>query len=377
MLRNFSISPRLRSESPTPTMNPKVSPSSDRDHEFTTLNPNNIFIGKEPMNFEKWSRLAFSLGIRAAEDTTLTSEAKRFARKARQRRKDTGVHLGDLLESLLVSIATTHAKLDHRVESTFFRDAIPQQIPEDKVARCGRQLPTPKPTITFGYWRNAFRQRYINLQQGIIAGDNGEPCDLAQVSQLIPDTYWPFLVVEVQPRENTGTMVAAKHACAGSGATCNNAVLILSNAAQPPSEYSTSPSLQWDNLRLAQTFSLAVEGLEACLSSHNSPGVSCHTMAEIRRYKLDDEEDVQALCSRIESIMVWAEESRFTTILELLDRFDRRVHSGVPSKTPMKADFPEDVWNERYGDDTAPGQRNRSRSPFWDRFPVFSRFLKS
>jgi hypothetical protein len=160
------------------------------------------------------------------------------------------------LAMLLLPIYKAHDKIDIKTDTPFWREAVPQEVTGKDIEQgWSMQLPTPKPAFTFGYRSVAFRQRYQDLQNGIVNKENGEPCNLSQVSQPIPEIYWPFLIIESRPRAHPTAMKSAKHACAGAGATCNNAIILLSNAAQRPNEYSTSPSLQWDTLKLAQTFS--------------------------------------------------------------------------------------------------------------------------
>lgn len=371
-----SGSPKFRASSPNSFVNTDELRFDKNDYRFTTLEPNQIFMEDGQMDEDEWSRLAFSLGLPTREDDTPAIEAKRFAQKIRQRKKDPNVAVNDLLSTLLISISKTHNKIDFTADTPFWREAVPQEV-TDKDVELGwsMQLPTPKPAFTFGYRSDAFRRRYHDLQNGIVNKENGEPCNLSQVSQPVPEIYWPFLVIESRPRAHAAAMKSAKHACAGAGATCNNAVIILSNAAQRPNEYSTSPSLQWDTLKLAQTFSLAIDGRIACLSSHNSQGILPHAMKVVRSYNLEDEKEVQMLSSRVKSIMVWAENCRLLTILEVLDRLDRRVHSGVPSKTPLRPEFDRDIWPERFGKDKA-GRQSGTRSTIWDRFPSMARVLR-
>jgi hypothetical protein len=374
-MRDLSRKPRSRAPSPLVIVGSDKSRYDADDYRFTTLEPNQIFMEDGLMDEEERRQLAFSLGMPMNEGGTPTADTKRFVHKLKQRKTNTQVPIDDLLEALLLPIRRAHDTIDFKADAPFWREAIPQEVKDSDTERGWRmQLPTPKPAFTFGYRRHAFRQRYHELQNGIIDNEYDEPCNLAQVSQPVPDIYWPFLVIESRPSANPEAMGSAKHACAGAAATCNNAIMMLSNAAQRPNEYSTSPSLQWDTLKLAQTFSLAIDGRIACLSSHNSQGVLPHSMMPVRLYNLEDQGEVQALCSRIESILVWAEHSRLLTILEVLDRLDRRVHSGVPSQTPLKADFGKDVWHD------GSGQWGESsgglRMAFKDRFSSVARAIR-
>jgi hypothetical protein len=345
------------------------------DYRFTTLEPNQIFVQDGLMDEEERSQLAFSLGMPLKDGGAPTADTKRFVQKLKQRKMDTQTPIDDLLEGLLLPICTSHDKIDFRADAQFSREATPQEVRDSDTERGWRMpLPTPKPAFTFGYRSQAFRRRYHELQNGIINNEHDEPCNLAEVSQPVPDIYWPFLVIETRPKASLKAMRSAKHACAGAAATCNNAVMILSNAAQRPNEYSTSPSLQWDTLKLAQSFSVAIDGRIACLSSHNSQGVLPHSMTAVRLYNLEDEAEVTALCSRIESIMVWAEHSRLLTILEVLDRLDRRVHCGIASQTPLKADFDRDIWHDGSGHRGESG--GRLRVPFRGRFSSVARAIR-
>jgi hypothetical protein len=374
-MRDLSRGPRPRGPSPIVIIDAEKSRYKADDYRFTTLEPNQIFVEDGVMDEDEQQQAAYSLGMPWKEGGTPTGDTKCFVHKLKQRKADTQTTVDDLLTSLLLPICRAHDKIDFKADVPFWREPIPQEVRGSDTERGWRMpLPTPKPAFTFGYCSQAFRQRYHELQNGIINNERDEPCNLAQVSQPVPDIYWPFLVIESRPRGQLKAMTSAKHACAGAAATCNNAIMILSNAAQRPNEYSTSPSLQWDTFHLAQSFSLAVDGKIACLSSHNSQGLVPHSMKAVRLYNLEDEVEVQALCSRIESIMIWAEHSRLLTILEVLDRLDRRVHSGVPSQTPLKADFDKDIWHTGFG--PRGESSGRLRMVFKDRFSSIARVMR-
>jgi hypothetical protein len=374
-MRDLSRSPRPTALSPIVIINSDKSRYDADDYRFTTLEPNQIFMEDGLMDEEERSQLAFSLGMPLKEGGALTADTKRFVHKLKQQKTDTQTPIDDLLAGLLFPICRAHDKIDFKADTQFWREAIPQEVKDSDTEQGWRmQLPTPKPAFTFGYRSQAFRQRYHELQNGIINNEYNEPCNLAQVSQPVPDIYWPFLVVESRSKVHQKAMRSAKHACAGAAATCNNAIMILSNAAQRPNEYSTSPSLQWNTLKLAQTFSLAVDGRIACLNSHNSQGILAHSMTAVQLYNLEDEAEVQALCSRIESIMIWAEHSRLLTIVEVLDRLDRRVHFGIPSQTPLKADFGRDIWHD--GSEHRGESGGRLRVAFRNRFSSVARAIR-
>jgi hypothetical protein len=172
-----------------------------------------------------------------------------------------------------------------------------------------------------GYAAQAFTPHQIELQHGIIANNRNEPCDLDKVSQPVPGVYWPFFVVEAQEE----SMLAARNACAGSAATCNNGLMMFAGVAEKPQYQYNDVRFLWSLSRAVQSFSLAINGKTACLNTHNSEGCLPHAVAVIRTYRLDDEKDVEVMVSRINSIMVWAENCRLTSIGELLEKFDGRV----------------------------------------------------
>ena len=84
-------------------------------------------------------------------------------------------------------------------------------------------------------------------------------------------------------------------------------------------------NLLWNLSKAAQSFSLAVNGKTACLSTHTSQGCQPHAVGVIRTYRLDDEKDVESMAARIGSILAWAENSRLQSIRDLLFQFDGRV----------------------------------------------------
>ncbi len=228
----------------------------------------------------------------------------------------------ELLVPLLASIARDHEVMKCRTNTAFHHDGVPDDIPHFEVEDGWKMhLPTPKPAITMGYAKGTFTSHELDLQQGIIANNKNEPRDLHKISQPVPDVYWPFFVVEAQEE----SMAAARNACAGSGATCNNTLMILAGVAQEPQKYRQDMDALWNLSKAAQSFSLAINGKTACLNTHNSEGCLPHAVAAIRTYRLDDERDVEALASRIRSIFIWAENCRLQSILDLLDDFSNRV----------------------------------------------------
>ncbi|KAK4940837.1 hypothetical protein LTR10_019109 [Elasticomyces elasticus] len=303
------------------------------DYRSTVLEPNHIIIEDHQMDDERWSRLAFALGMPFGEVHRPNATASKLAQQISSRRTITSGEMTELLIPLLVSIAKDHKLMKCRTNTPFYRDGVPDEIPDFDIEDGWKmQLPTPKPAITLGYSKGSFNPHQLDLQQGIIANNKNDPCDLHKLSQPVPDVYWPFFIVEVQEE----SMLAARNACAGSAATCNNALMIFAGAAQEPQKHYHDVNFLWDLSKAVQSFSLAINGKTACLSTHNSEGCLPHAVAVIKTYRLDDEKELEALASRISSILVWAENCRLRSICDLLNGFDNRVR--LVRNTPLKSE---------------------------------------
>ncbi|KIV86878.1 hypothetical protein PV11_02460 [Exophiala sideris] len=325
------------------------------DYRSTTLEPNNIIVEDQQLDDERWSRLAFALGMPFGESLRASSATNKFAQQIRSQRSVTSREMTELLVPLLASIAKDHHTLKCRTDTAFYRDAVPDEVTASEIEDGWKmQLPTPKPAITLGYSNSSFTSHQLELQQGIIANNNNEPCDLHQLSQPVPDIYWPCFVVEVQE----DSMLAARNACAGSAATCNNALMIFAAAAQEPQRHYHDADFLWNLSKAAQSFSLGINGKIACLNTHNSEGYLPHGVATIRTYRLDDEKEVEAMAARIRSIFVWAENCRLRSICDLLATFDRRVQMECSRlAVVIPQDRPGSTDSARSG-----GQRRRRRS---------------
>src|SRR4051794_33373273 len=88
---------------PKLTSSPEKAAGSDEsrydkdDYRFTTLEPNRVFMEDGQMEEDEWSQLAFSLGMPTREMNTPGTEAKRFAQRVKQRKKDPDTRVDDLL----------------------------------------------------------------------------------------------------------------------------------------------------------------------------------------------------------------------------------------------------------------------------------------
>ncbi|EXJ84703.1 hypothetical protein A1O3_05373 [Capronia epimyces CBS 606.96] len=292
------------------------------DYRSTTLEPHNIIVEDQQMDDDRWCRLAFALGMPYGEVRRPSPDVTKFAQQVRARKSISSKEMTGLLAPLLLSLVKRHKLMSCRANTIFPRDGVPDEVPDFEIEEGWKmQLPTPRPTFTLGYSSRAFTSHQLDLQQGIIANNKNEPCDLHKLSQPIADVYWPFFVFEIQER----SMLAARNACAGSAATCNNALMVFAGAVQEPAKYYHDMSFLWNLSKAVQSFSLSINGKTACLNTHNSEGCLPHAVAVIKTYRLDDERDVEAMAARISSIMVWAENNRIRSIHELLDAFDQRV----------------------------------------------------
>lgn len=339
--------PRSRDQSNTPSAKSipasiTTDPSSINDGN-ATLDTNVLGLEGEDMSRERWTSIAFALGIRAADDNRPNEQASRLAHKMNKKRHLPDKQLSEMLLNLVSSIAQDHHRLTVRTHTPFNREAVPRDVPRFGVDSHGRvRLPTPNPSITIGYDADIFDAHLMELQQGIISDSRGEPCDLGRLSQTAPGLFWPFFVVEV----NGNSMMAARNACAGATASCNNALMMLAGAL-------IDPTIPYDEVfitglsKAVHSFSLAVNDTVACLMTHNSEPSLTEAVGIIRSYNLDFQKDVEALAARIKSILVWAENTRLTSIRELLERFDKRVHfkesvskQETGNKGPMDLNIP-------------------------------------
>ncbi|KAL2416812.1 hypothetical protein ABEF95_005453 [Exophiala dermatitidis] len=291
-------------------------------YRSTTLEPNNIIVEHEQMDDERWCRLAFALGMPYGEIRHRSPETVKFAQQLRTRKPLSGKAVAELLAPLLASLVKRHKLMRCRGNAVFHPDGVPDSVPDIHIDKEWKMhLPTPNPAFALGYSCRAFTSHQLELQQGIIANSRSEPCDLHKLSQPTPEVYWPFFVVEAQEQ----SMVAARNACAGSAATCNNALMIFAGAAHEPAKHYHDMDFLWSLSKAAQSFSLAIHGKKASLNTHSSEGCLPHAVAVVRTYQLDDEKEVEAMAARISSILVWAENSRLRAIGDLLGVFDQKV----------------------------------------------------
>lgn len=295
------------------------------DFRYDILEPNNILIADGRMNEEKWSDLAFSLGLPARSGQRSTATTCKFAQKMSKRKTFTASQTYEYIKPLIESLVTDYPELSQRNNCIYHGDAVPTV---DSLKNTVHRLPTPKPAISIGYYRNAFSLAHDELQSGIIAGPYGEPYDLNRISQPVTDHFWPFFVVEISDQ----SLSAARQAAAVSGATCNNALNLLAGAAAHDYNDWKVASSSIDS-KFAKAFSLSLHGKVATLSTHGAEGSAPHVSTQIEAYKLDNESDVASLADRIHGIMIWATHNRLRNIATTLDQLDRKVHGSLSGLT--------------------------------------------
>ncbi|EHY54026.1 hypothetical protein HRR86_007600 [Exophiala dermatitidis] len=327
----ISLSRHRRQTSSTISSNESRSPTSSfgsSTYRSTTLETSNISVEHEQMDDERWCRLAFALGMPYGEVRHHSPESAKLVQRVRAQKHISSKGITRLIAPLLLQVSRKHGIINFGTNSAFHQDSVPHGLPGFEMEGSWRtKLPTPKPTFTFGYSSDAFTSHELELQRGIIANSRNEPCDLDKLSQPVPDVFWPFLVLE----SHEGSMAAARNACADSAAACNNAPMVFAAAVQQPAKRYHDLDFLWGLSKAAQSFSLAINGKTACLNTHNSEGCLPHGMATIRTYRLDDERDVEAMAARIRSILIWAENCRLQSILDLLQGFDKRVELAKDS----------------------------------------------
>lgn len=301
-----------------------MSDSSDA-FRYDILEPNNIFLADGIMERERWSDLAFSLGLPAREGQRSNAATQKLAQRMKKRKVYSANQTSDYIRPFIESLVATCPKLSQQDRCAYYHDAVPTA---DALKNTIHRLPTPKPALSIGYHRAAFSLSHDELQNGIIAGPSGDPCDLNHVSQPVPDHFWPFFTVEVSEH----SMTAARQASAISAATCNNALDLLAGAAADDQKDWNSSSFMFDR-KFAKSFSLSVYGKVASLSVHGPEGLAQHVSQQIASYRLDDEKDVASLADRVHGIMVWAQYSRLGEITATLDQLNRKVFGNLAGFT--------------------------------------------
>ena len=354
------------------------------------LEPNHLLIHEQRMSTEDWSKIAFSLGIPAADISKPNASAKKVAQKLHRRQQVNPKQLLDHIAPIILAARKDHYSICHRTYADFHVDAIPT-IAFGTPAERGRSLKhsaamkllTVAPTMSFGYHPEAFSARHRELQAGLIPDLEGEPCDLSNVSEIVPDVFWPFLVVEMA----ADSMMAAQQRCAVAAAACNHALTILAKATYQMREGTNSHCLSsWDSTKATRSFSLAIHNKQAALYLHHVGSLSTYEMQLIKTYRLDNSQDMEALVARIQSILVWAEHCRLPAVLELLENFDRRVNGSFRQQRYYEGKSPASKPSEKDNRSGSPSgssesstkkPRGRVRAMFQHRLSTWSRYLPS
>lgn len=274
------------------------------------------------MTQENWSNLAFSLGMPAQHRQRSNSETQKLAQRMKKRKVVSASQTLEYLKPFIDSIVAESPGISQQYRCLYHGDAVPT---DEVLKNTVHRLPTPKPAVSLGYYKDAFSIHHDELQSGIIMGPNADPCDLNHISQPVIDHFWPFLIVELSDK----SMLAARQASAVSAATCSNALAILAGAASIGEDSpTTTNSFEFDP-KMAKTFSLSIHGKEACLSLHGTQGPLPYVATTVATYKLDDHHDVASLADRINSITIWAQHNRLAEIFSALDALDKKVHGHV------------------------------------------------
>ncbi|KIX99470.1 uncharacterized protein Z520_05046 [Fonsecaea multimorphosa CBS 102226] len=340
-----------------------------------TLVPNRITVEESQLCDEGWSRHAFSMGMPFSDIYRPHAEARKFAQKMQKRPRMSNKQLTDsLLPLIQTAMKPSSKKLHVETEATFHPDAVPKGSPAGRMSNSqtapswSMPLPIPKPNITVGFSSKNFTTHELELQDGIISDAQGEPCNLAKISQPIRGSNtmcWPFFNVEIQH----DSLMAAQNAAAGSGSTCNNALALLAEAADNPLIQSRGRNLFWQSRRAVYSFSLSIHndsssseegtGKMATLNLHSSEGGMSHAMAAIRTYDLCNERDVEHLLTRLCSIFVWAENCQLQQIFTLLATLDALVQleSG---REYLSDSFPHESMDTYTAPATSPGSGSLS-----------------
>ena len=282
------------------------------------------------MSDERWSTIAFSLGIPTRPGKRSDHETNKLAQRMSKRKVVSSSQTFDLIASLIHKLASVHPQLSQENRCVYHNDAVPTL---DSLKNTVHRLPTPKPAISVGYFRDNFQLSHDELQNGIITGPAGEPCDLNHISQPVPEHFWPFFVVEISDK----SMAAARDASAVTAATCNHGLALLSEAAREEKGWSDTTFLR-DN-RHSKTFSLSVHGKAASLSVHGADASVGELASVIGTYMLDNPDSVATLADRIQSIFVWGRFSRLPSIMSSLDELDRKVHGEFSGVTVLDSSY--------------------------------------
>ena len=314
-------------------ISPFASPFASSYFRQQNLFPNRINVEDSPLSEEQWSRYAFAFGMPAKDIHRPHPDARKFTQRLLRKPSMSDKQLTELLLPLIQTSTHSSKTLSIKTDITFHLDAVPHGDPAGRVSQNAAwcmPLPTPRPNIIIGFSSKNFTQHELALQDGIISNAHGEPCNLAKISQPCVGnntTFWPFFTVEVQGESSH----AAQNAAAGSASTCNNALALLTEAAEKSAVLRHGRNVFWQSRKVVQSFSLSIHngtsgrGKMATLNLHTSQGGLYHTAAPIRSYALCNEYDLECLLVRLCSIFVWAENCHLQQIFTLLANLDALV----------------------------------------------------
>lgn len=297
-----------------------------------TLEPNGILAAKLETDDTTWLRIAFALGMQAKDDVHIDAEVSRLCQRIRKRKTLSDQQTVEAFTALLKPMIAPMGF----IQSCFAEykdDAVPTR---DTLKNSIHRLPVPKPAISIGFGPQHFTHLDDDLQNGIISTPLGDPADLGHLSQPVPGQYWPFFTILASEE----SLVTAQQFASVAGATCNNATHLLASALSLPHNRKWLTGVTRDQ-NFSISFSLGVSNKTAALNLHElDGGVLFHTTT-LRTFRLDDEQDIAILASRLKSIMIWAKFVRLPQLLDKLESLDRMVNGTAASSTsrPYSDDF--------------------------------------
>lgn len=296
------------------------------------LEPNGILAPNMEAADANWSRIAFALGMQAKDEVHVDADVSRLCQRIRKRKVLSEQQAVDSFTTLLKPMIAPMG-FNQSCSAEYKIDAVPTR---DTLKNSIYRLPVPKPAISVGFGPQHFSHLDDDLQNGIISTPLGDPADLGHLSQPVPGQYWPFFTMLVSQE----SLVAAQQSASISGATCNNATHLLASSLVPANNGRRQTGAARDN-NFSISFSLSIWNKIASLNLHeHDSGAFFHT-STLRTFRLDDEQDVAILASRLKSIMIWAKFVRLPQILDKLESLDKMVNGTAASSAarPHSDDF--------------------------------------
>ncbi|KAL9618242.1 MAG: hypothetical protein Q9160_007012 [Pyrenula sp. 1 TL-2023] len=316
-----------------------------QEYRLATLASNKIFLADTPMDQWAWFQLSLAMGINELPADYTKQPFEKFVKRIR----DTST-----LEELKGTVAKTlfldpgMNSMVVRMEEKKFTEAAVWNTVRIKEVMPGwkTRLPISKPTFVYGYRDSAFAPSALVVQWSMMPQIRTDQLDLTDIFQPVRGLFWPFLIVEVVGSDSPrSSMSAAKHAAAGSAASCTTAARLIISALEEygKDELAGVPAKKCYDA--AQVFSVSVAVGKAALSMHTCNSSGQHTMTEIRSFDLRRADEIGQLRAQVDGILSWATKSRLPLIQRLLNWFGRTLQA----KTALGIKFPR--LSEKRGSD--------------------------